>query len=322
MSGPDVKAVQEGFNKYYGGNVLKEDAAFGPKTSTVVQQFQKENGLQADGVVGPVTRSALFPLVGATVNFWFTRKSSLTLNTPQLKLPPFSKPAIPVPQLQLKQNAGQSPATPKLQLLPNLPTAAPDNDWIQPVGLPDKVGVPKVATPPGGRIQVDWQQVVQTQRQFTGLYKNPQDSFAIGWQSVFKRKLADPNERHLEIATGCLLQSPIGFQDKHGNDFTLACFAQATWVESLGSSGVFSWAPYAQVQGQGNTTGPVNATGSLGAFPLNFNIDLSSGGFQDLTLQLGAGVTGALTMTPEGLRSTWGLTGGVGLNGKIWFLGN
>ncbi len=334
MNGPDVKAVQEGLNKYYGKKVLDPDGAFGDNTDRVVRQFQQENNLAVDGVSGPVTRSVLFPLVGATVNFWARRRSaSFSLGVPQLTMPslPFlpsrmPPPGQPLPHLELTRPSllGTPAATSTLDL--NFPLGAtmtyPQNELIRPAGLPDAVPVPRVATPPGGRIVVDWQQLAQTQRQFTGLFRNPQDSFAIGWQSVFKRKQVDPNAHHLEIATGCLLQSPIGFQDAQRNDFTIACFAQATWVESLGHAGIFQWAPYVQAQGQANATGPLNAMGTLGGFPLNFNFDMGSIGFDDVTLQAGVGVTGGLMFTPQGLRSTWGPTVGLGMTGKIWFLGN
>jgi len=334
MKGPDVKAVQEGLNKYYGDKVLDLDGDFGGNTDRVVRQFQRENSISDDGSVGPVTRSVLFPLVGATVNFWFTRKTSPLLRptAPQLRLPTLPMqippPGQPLPRFELTPptlfgtTPQPPPSAPNLTLPTTAPTTMPQNDTIQVAGLPDAVPVPKVATPPAGRIVVDWQQLAQTQRQFTGLFKNPQDSFAVGWQSVFKRKQVDPNEHHLEIATGCLLQSPIGFQDGQKNDFTIACFAQATWIESLGQSGHYQWAPYVQAQGQGNATGPLNATGTLGGFPINFNIDMGSIGFDDVTLQLGAGITGGLLFTPQGLKSTWGPTVGAGLTGKIWFFGN
>ena len=330
MHGPDVKAIQEGLNKYYGKAVLDTDGDFGGNTDRVVRQFQQENGLTVDGIAGSETRSVLFPLVGVTLNFWGTRRSALglrpvvpQLNPPTLpaRMPP---PGQPLPRLELTPPSllGTPPRRLNLTMPMSITMATPQNELIQPAGLPDAVPVPKVATPPGGKIEVEWQQLSQTQRQFTGIFKNPQDSFAIGWQSVFKRKQIDPKAHHLEIATGCLLQSPIGFQDGQKNDFTLACFAQATWVESLGQSGIFQWAPYVQVQGQGNATGPLNAMGSIGGFPINFNLDMGSIGFDDVTLQLGAGVLGGLLFTPQGLRSTWGPQFGLGLTGKIWFLGN
>jgi hypothetical protein len=263
----------------------------------------------ADGIVGPITRSALFPYVATTINFWATRSGGdrrLAFNgiSPAHLLLGFALPApipLPIPQ--------------------GLLDALITNELVQAPGARDAVPTPAVATPPGGRIVIDWQQIQQTQRQFDGLFRNQQDSFAIGWQSVFKRRLLTPDESHLEIATGCLIQSPIGFQDRHGNDFTLGCFAQATWVESLGRSGIFAWAPYAGIQGQGNATGPPNITGQLSLFPLAFNIDLTPLDFADVTLQAGAGAVGSLKFTPNGVQTVWGPVFGIGLQGKMWFFG-
>ena len=73
-TGPDVKAIQEGLNKYYKKRVLAEDGVFGNQTDKVVRRFQESEGMiPPDGIVGPITRSALFPLVAVTTNFWGTR---------------------------------------------------------------------------------------------------------------------------------------------------------------------------------------------------------------------------------------------------------
>jgi peptidoglycan hydrolase-like protein with peptidoglycan-binding domain len=307
--GPDVLAIQQGLNKYYRKQVLKEDGVFGSGTDTLVRKFQEANGMAPpDGIVGPITRSTLFPLVATTVNLWAnrTRKGSTFQLTP--------------PTAAGTSSTG--PTSPSLSLPSSLTLGIHLNEFVLAPGLPDRIATPKVATPPGGKIVVDWQQITQTQRQFDGLFTNPQDSFAVGWQSVFKRKQLDPSISHLEIATGCVLQSPVGIQDAHGNDLTIACFAQATWVEPLGKSGNFAWAPYAQVQGQGNPTGPANIIGSFSAFPIALNVDLTRLDFDDVTLQLGAGVIGSLKFTPDGLKTVWGPQIGVGLTGKIWFLGN
>src|SRR6516162_7665183 len=137
--GPDVKAIQQGLNKYYQKHVLDEDGVFGPQTDAVVRRFQEANGMSPpDGIVGPITRSALFPLVATTVNLWALRlQSGLTLQPSQLPLPNLTLPSFTPP-------------------------------WNEPVlspGLPDAVPTPKVTIPPGGRIVVDWQQIAQTQRQ-------------------------------------------------------------------------------------------------------------------------------------------------------------
>ena len=51
-TGPDVKAVQKGLNKYYGRTVLVEDGIFGNNTDRVVRQFQTEKKMvPPDGIV-------------------------------------------------------------------------------------------------------------------------------------------------------------------------------------------------------------------------------------------------------------------------------
>ncbi|MFL5245462.1 MAG: peptidoglycan-binding protein [Gemmataceae bacterium] len=315
-SGPDVRAVQEGLNKFFQNRVLDPDGNFGPETDKVVRRFQQSQGMTPpDGIVGPITRSALFPLVAMTVNFYGTRSSSANVAA-------------------LASGGGGGGGGARLSLSFGIPGVIPlpippgllkdlaDDEPVKVPGQAEPLPTPVVATPPTRQIVVDWQQVMQSQRQFDGLFKNQQDSFGVGWQSVFKRKQLDPNQSHLEIATGCLVQSPIGFQDGKGNDFTIACFAQATWVESLGQSGDFAWAPYATAQGQGNATGPANVIGSVALFPLALNIDLSKIGFNDVTLQAGGGIIGSLKFTPTGLATTWGPVLGFGLQGKAWFLGN
>lgn len=56
-SGPAVKALQQALVKH--GFSLKADGKFGAKTEKAVKEFQEQNGLVPDGIVGPATRSAL-----------------------------------------------------------------------------------------------------------------------------------------------------------------------------------------------------------------------------------------------------------------------
>jgi hypothetical protein len=148
-----------------------------------------------DGKVGPETRQALFPLVGVTVNVLGERAG---IGLPPLKLPPLTQ------------------AIPRLERSP---------------GLLEPIAIPPMAVPSASIMGRDWQQVAQTQAQFTGLFRGPVvNTFAIGVQTVFNKSDAD---NHVELTTGCLLQGPIGFQDGQGNNFTLACFANATWVDPI-----------------------------------------------------------------------------------------
>ena len=323
MTGPDVKAIQEGLNVADQQHSLDPDGKFGNETDKAVRRFQTANNLEPDGIVGPLTRAALFPLVATTINVVGTRVQGDT---------PIETSARPLLAFGVGGGAAAAPAA-ALPVRSNLvgfglplPIPIPiqprffTDELLKFPGLADPVPTPKVAT--GGRIVVDWQQFTQTQRQFDKLFTNPQDTFGLGFQTVFKRKLVNPNAPHLEIATGILLQSPIGLTDAHGNPITIAVFANATWVESLGRAGIFQWAPYAQLQGQGNSGGPVNATGQIGLFPLNLNVDLSRFDLDGITFNAGLGVVGSGVFTPTGLKTTWGPQAGVGLVGKIWFLGN
>src|SRR5262245_13300231 len=75
QTGPDILAVQEALNirLLRNGLRIKEDGIFGPKTEVSVKEFQRLNQLKMDGIVGPITRSVLYPLVATTVNIYGTR---------------------------------------------------------------------------------------------------------------------------------------------------------------------------------------------------------------------------------------------------------
>lgn len=61
LNGADVRAVQDVLNFHIRRLApLAVDGIFGPATHARVVAFQKSNGLQADGVVGPVTMGKLF----------------------------------------------------------------------------------------------------------------------------------------------------------------------------------------------------------------------------------------------------------------------
>ena len=57
MTGDDVRALQQAL--VGAGANLAVDGVFGPQTDAAVRQFQQQQGLAVDGVVGTATRSAL-----------------------------------------------------------------------------------------------------------------------------------------------------------------------------------------------------------------------------------------------------------------------
>jgi hypothetical protein len=57
--GSDVKKVQRWLNILAPNNLIKEDGAFGKSTGRRVRHFQHHHGLDADGIVGPITWRAL-----------------------------------------------------------------------------------------------------------------------------------------------------------------------------------------------------------------------------------------------------------------------
>jgi len=55
--GDEVVSLQKLLNRV--GYEIEVDGIFGADTEGVVLTFQKQNGLNADGIVGPKTRNAL-----------------------------------------------------------------------------------------------------------------------------------------------------------------------------------------------------------------------------------------------------------------------
>ncbi len=57
MQGSDVRDVQTALAN--AGIAVDTDGVFGPATENAVREFQSQNGLVVDGIVGPGTRAAL-----------------------------------------------------------------------------------------------------------------------------------------------------------------------------------------------------------------------------------------------------------------------
>jgi hypothetical protein len=61
-TGPAVALLQQGMNRVfprYAACLLAIDGDFGPMTEAAVIEFQRRSGLDADGIVGPITRAEL-----------------------------------------------------------------------------------------------------------------------------------------------------------------------------------------------------------------------------------------------------------------------
>lgn len=70
-TGPDVVECQTDLIRLqYDLSPYGADGKFGAKTETAVKQFQKDNGLKADGIVGPATWSALDAAVGPSADLY------------------------------------------------------------------------------------------------------------------------------------------------------------------------------------------------------------------------------------------------------------
>lgn len=235
-TGADVSAIQDALKIRTPGLVLLTDGKFGQNTQTAVMDFQKRNRLKPDGIVGPRTRSVLYPLVATTINLVGTKSagggSLVRLPNSSPRQASLSAVRVPGAPAKLQGSALSPPAGPQLKL---------DSFQLN----------------PGGQFS------------FANLGQSPQASFSLGLQSVFKR---GEDDGRLELALGVQVGSPLFLKASDGSFWTFSWFANFTWVDPLGKLGLFHlWSPFATVGGQGDGS---QVSLGAGVFPINLSVDI------------------------------------------------
>ena len=294
MNGPDVKAVQQGLNlrKQPNDVPLVEDGAFGPKTDAAVRRFQQRSRIAVDGIVGPITRAALFPLAVVTVSAYGMR-----LRRPSLFSPRTLRPNLMPGRL----NFGDPPPSPA----PGpLPPPLPVFSGFQPVSYPGlRMPIFSPFNAPAPLLTLPVHHFEIQPGTSVSLGKPADVSFSLTLSGVVM--IGPEDARHQEFSSGIITSTPGVFQ---GGDWTVGWFAQLTHVEQLGRSGNFSWQPNAQiVAGNGSARPFLSATAS----PANVQFDVN----KSLSLSLG-GPSVTATFTPDGAAVSWGLAS-FGLVGKF-----
>jgi len=285
MTGPDVRAVQEGLNlrRFSQDTPLVTDGVFGPKTQAAVQRFQQRNHLIADGAVGPRTRNALFPLAVVSVRALGMR----------LRMPTFG--------------GGVRQSNPLGGLgAPTLPVLTPMPGLFQPVSYPRLIQplqspiLPPPPPVPG--LGLPFHHLELQPASSLSLGRPVDVSFSLQLSAIVM--IGPEDGRHQEFSTGVITSTPGVFS---GGDWTVAWFAQLTHVEQLNRAGNFSWQPNAQVS-VGHGASPFL---SVTAAPANVQFDVN----KTLSLSFG-GPSVTATFAPEGASLSWGLAS-FGVVGKF-----
>jgi hypothetical protein len=301
-SGPDVRAVQQALNlrRQPGDPPIDEDGAFGTNTAAAVRRFQDNNNLDPDGIVGPLTRVALFPLATVTM-----RAVGMRLRLPGFDWPtPTLRPNLLPGRLTLGSDPPPAPSPGVLtlpQLLPILPS-------YQPIRYP-RLGMP-IATPPltpalfpGLTLPVDHFEIAPGSTVFL-FDRNRRIDLGFSMTLSGIVMIGDEKLTHNEFSSGIAMSTP-GLRS--GGGWTVGWFAQITHVHQLNRAGNFSWQPNAQVV-QGFLPTPFL---TLSASPFVVQFDAN-----DILSFTFGGPSGTATFDPNGGTLGWSLAS-FGLVGKF-----
>jgi len=272
-TGPDVLAIQDALKIRAPGLALLSDGQFGSNTQAAVVAFQSKNRLKPDGIVGPRTRSVLYPLVATTINLVGTKSTGGTGSAPRL------------PSLIPRQ------ATLGILLAPRVPQGLRASALSPPAG--PQLKLDSFQLNPGAQVS------------FANLAQSPQASFSLGMQSVFKR---GEDDGRLELALGVQVGSPLFLRGSDGSFWNFSWFANFTWVDPLGKAGLFHlWSPFATVGGQADGT---QVSLGAGVFPINLSLDIIP---DRLNISVNSGLAGTFglrdTAFTWGVQTTFGVGG-------------
>jgi hypothetical protein len=313
LTGPDVLAVQGALNKRNGARIqtLTEDGVFGSRTQRAVIAFQQERRLTTDGIVGPITRSALFPLVAATTHVLGKRSEGALAKGSRTKVA-FASPVT------VSRSIGGSSITPVSANMTSFPfrvgvpffTPQFLLDLVRLKGLPDMIAVPRSALGQALASQ-EFSLGLMEQTSLEGWLRKPSRSFGLSLSTTFIRKKLGKGA--IEGAQTFQLGVPRIGQLTDRSGVTLQWSTDLMWVDPLWQKGLFHFSPaYASAGFQHDLKGETTVNISL--FPVNVSVDLDG---DSLSLSANSGVQGSLDLESGVVKWTPQL--GVGVSGKFSF---